>query len=107
MLSGDGDAVDEPDFQLVRYQSADVTPANRGRYIDRALDDLYERQRLLPDAERYQAVRAFETRMMEQAYIVPVLWWHRIIALSPKVRNWWMSPSHLINQDLEAVWLAR
>jgi peptide/nickel transport system substrate-binding protein len=106
MLSGDGDAVDEPDFQLVRYQSADVTPANRGRYIDRTLDEMYERQRLLPDAERYQAVRAFETRMMEQAYIVPVLWWHRIVALSPKVRNWWMSPSHLINQDLETVWLA-
>jgi peptide/nickel transport system substrate-binding protein len=107
MLSGDGDAVDEPDFQLVRYQSADVTPANRGRYVDRTLDTLYERQRLLPDEARYQAVRDFETRMMQQAYIVPMLWWHRIVALSPRVRNWHMSPSHLINQDLEAVWLAR
>ena len=107
MLSGDGDAVDEPDFQLVRYQSADITPANRGRYIDRTLDELYDRQRLLTGADRAQLVRQFEGRMMEQAYIVPVLWWHRIVALSPRVRGWHMGPSHLINQDFEAVWLAK
>jgi peptide/nickel transport system substrate-binding protein len=107
MLAGEGDAIDEPDFQLVRYQSADVTPANRGRYVDRTLDQLYDRQRLLPDAERYQVVRQFEARMLEQAYIVPLLWWHRMVALSPKVKGWYMAPSHLINQDLEQVWLAR
>jgi peptide/nickel transport system substrate-binding protein len=107
MLAGEGDAVDEPDFQLIRYISADIAPANRARYIDRTLDQLYDRQRLLPEDERYQAVRQFEARMLDEAYIVPLLWWHRIVALSPKVKGWHMGPSHLISQDLETVWLER
>jgi peptide/nickel transport system substrate-binding protein len=107
MLTGEGDAVDEPDFQLVRWLSADISPANRARYVDRTLDSLYARQKLLPDAERTLAVRAFERRMMEEAYAVPLLWWQRIVAVTPRVQGWSMSPSHLINQDLERVWLAR
>jgi peptide/nickel transport system substrate-binding protein len=108
MLTGEGDAIDEPDYQLVRYLSSDVAPANRARYIDRTLDELYQQQRVSIDpAERYKLLRAFETRAMDQAYIVPLLWWHRIVALSPKVKGWYMAPSHLINQDLESVWLEK
>jgi peptide/nickel transport system substrate-binding protein len=107
MLAGEGDAVDEPDFQLIRYISADIAPANRARYIDRELDGLYDRQRVLPDDQRYRVVRQFEQRMLEQSYIVPVLWWHRIVAMSPRIRGWHMGPSHLISQDLETVWLER
>lgn len=107
MLSGEGDAIDEPDYQLVRYLSADVAPANRARYVDRTLDGLYEQQRLSADpAERYRLVREFEARELDQSYIVPLLWWHRIVALTPRVKGWYMSPSQLINQDLETVWLA-
>jgi peptide/nickel transport system substrate-binding protein len=44
--------------------------------------------------------------MMTDAYIVPLLWWNRIVVMSAKIRGWGMSPSHLIGQDLETVWLA-
>jgi peptide/nickel transport system substrate-binding protein len=37
---------------------------------------------------------------------VPLLWWQRIVVMSAKVKGWEMSPSHLIGQDLEKVWLA-
>ena len=47
----------------------------------------------------------FEMRMLTEAYNVPLLWWQRIVVMSAKVKGWEMSPSHLIGQDLEKVWL--
>jgi len=43
--------------------------------------------------------------MLAEAYIVPLLWWNRIVVMSAKIHGWHMSPSHLIGQDLETVWL--
>ncbi len=42
---------------------------------------------------------------MEQAYVVPLLWWHRIIITSPRLHSWTISPCHMIYQDLATVWL--
>jgi peptide/nickel transport system substrate-binding protein len=101
-----GDAIDEPDYQLPRYLSADIS-ANRGRYIDREIDRLFGQQHEAADPEeRYRVLRGFESRMMTEAYIVPLLWWNRVVVMSAKIRGWGMSPSHLIGQDLETVWLA-
>ena len=47
----------------------------------------------------------FETRMLTEAYTVPLLWWQRIIVMSSRIQGWGMTPSHLIGQDLESVWL--
>jgi peptide/nickel transport system substrate-binding protein len=105
-LDFQGDSVDEPDYQLARYLSVDLS-SNRGRYIDREIDGLYEKQRSAPDAaSRLLALRGFETRMLTEAYVVPLLWWDRIVVMSTRVHGWHMSPSHLIGQDLEGVWLA-
>jgi peptide/nickel transport system substrate-binding protein len=43
--------------------------------------------------------------MMIEAYNVPLLWWQRIVVMSAKVKGWHTSPSHLIGQNLEKVWL--
>jgi peptide/nickel transport system substrate-binding protein len=43
--------------------------------------------------------------MLTEAYTVPLLWWQRIIVMRSNVRGWGMTPSHLIGQDLETVWL--
>jgi peptide/nickel transport system substrate-binding protein len=45
--------------------------------------------------------------MLTEAYIVPLLWWNRIVVMSAKIHGWSMSPSHLIGQDLETVWLEK
>ena len=80
--------------------------SNRGRYTDRAIDELFERQKDETDPKmRYMAVRAFEWRMLEEAYTVPLLWWQRIVVMRSNVKGWGMTPSHLIGQDLETVWL--
>jgi peptide/nickel transport system substrate-binding protein len=104
-LDFQGDSVDEPTYQLARHLSVDLS-ANRGRYTDRAIDELFERQKDETDPKmRYMAVRAFEWRMLDEAYTVPLLWWQRIVVMRANIKGWGMTPSHLIGQDLETVWL--
>jgi hypothetical protein len=47
----------------------------------------------------------YETRMLSEAYIVPLLSWRRIVVMSARIHGWGMTPSHLIGQDLETLWL--
>jgi peptide/nickel transport system substrate-binding protein len=104
-LDFQGDSVDEPTYQLARHLSVDLSQ-NRGRYTDRAIDELFNGQKDETDPQlRYWAVRAFEHRMLDEAYTVPLLWWQRIVVTRSNVRGWYMTPSHLIGQDLETVWL--
>ena len=100
--------MDEPSLVLSKYISFDRSPENRSRAIDRELDSLYDRQqRATSDAERGQLIRAFERRVLEMDYQVPLLWWHRIVPTHRVVRGWQMSPSHNLGQDLAEVWLAQ
>ena len=99
-----GDA--EPTYQFTRYLSVDLS-SNQGKYIDRGVDRLFELQKDATDpAERRRALREFETRMLTEAYNVPLQWWQRIVVMSSRIKGWEMSPSHLIGQDLEKVSLA-
>jgi len=100
------DFMDEPNLQLQKYISGDKSSINYARYNDRVLDDLFEKQvRAETTAERVKYLRAFEKRVMDQSYIVPTIWWHRIIVTWKWLKGWHMSPSHYLNQDLTDVWL--
>jgi len=104
-LDFQGDSVDEPTYQLARHLSVDIS-SNRGKYTDRELDKMFDRQKDATDPrERYRLVRDFEARMLTEAYTVPLLWWQRIIVMRANIKGWGMTPSHLIGQDLETVWL--
>ena len=103
-LDFQGDAIDEPTYQLTRYLSVDLS-SNRARYVDRDIDQLFERQKNVDPQERYRLLRQFETRMLSEACIVPLLWWQRIVVMSARIHGWGMTPSHLIGQDLETLWL--
>jgi peptide/nickel transport system substrate-binding protein len=46
-----------------------------------------------------------EAIAMEDAYNIPTIWWHRIIVHHDKLKNWHITPSHYLNQDLSEVWL--
>ena len=100
--------VDEPDSQLLLYVSTDRSPVNLAHYVDREMDALYDRQkRAESDVEQLSAIRAFEARLLDNAYAGPVVWWQRIVAHSPALRGWKLLPSHYVNQDLAGVWLAQ
>jgi peptide/nickel transport system substrate-binding protein len=97
----------DPTLNLIKYLSFDRSPVSSARFTDRTLDDLYDRQARTADAaERRLLVRQFERRALEQSYAVPLLWMRRMVVLNDRVRNWTMSPSHFIYQDLSEVWLA-
>ena len=100
------DFMDEPNLQLIKYISADKSSINYGRYQDRKLDELYEKQSAASDVnERKKLIRQFEQHALEQAYTIPTVWWHRIIVNWKQMKGWDMTPSHYLNQDLADVWL--
>jgi peptide/nickel transport system substrate-binding protein len=98
----------EPDLDLYKFQSREISQANYGRYTDPVLDDLYQRQSRATDPEeRKRLIRAFERRLLdEEAHYLATLQWHRIIPHSARVRGWTITPSHYLNQQLDGVWLA-
>ncbi len=97
----------EPDLDLYKFQSGSVSDANYGRYTDPVLDDLFQKQSRATDkAARIRFVRAFEKRLVdEEAHYLTTLQWHRIIAHLRQFRGWYVTPSHYVNQQLDAVWL--
>jgi peptide/nickel transport system substrate-binding protein len=101
-------SIEEPDFELAKFVSADRSPINYGRYRDPVLDELYTAQSRATDPEaRRKLIAQFERRVLdEQAHYVPTLWWHRIVPHAASVRGWKILPSHYLNQDLRDVWLA-
>jgi len=98
----------EPDLDLYKFQSTEKSPANYSRYIDKVLDDLFIKQGRASDIEeRKRYVREFEKRLLdEEVHYLYTLQWNRIIPHSSKVRNWTITPSHYLNDQLDAVWLA-
>jgi peptide/nickel transport system substrate-binding protein len=97
----------EPDLDLYKFISTDKNPANYGRYTDRALDSLYDRQaKATSPEERKQLIREFEKRLLdEEVHYLLTLQWHRIVPHSVKVKGWQITPSHYLNNQLDTVWL--
>ena len=98
----------EPDVDIVKFQSSNLSDNNFGRYKDPVLDDLFVRQAQAIDAdERKRYLRAFEKRLLdEEVHYIYTLQWHRIIPHSAKVRGWTITPAHFLNNQLDTVWLA-
>ncbi|MBI3710254.1 MAG: ABC transporter substrate-binding protein [Proteobacteria bacterium] len=106
-LDGTCTDIEEPNIQMRLYISADRSPINVSHAIDRDIDSLFDRQKQAPsEAQRAALIRQFERLVIERGYVVPVVWWHRIVAHAAQVRGWKISPSHYLNQDLAGVWLA-
>ena len=97
----------DPDLDLYKFLSVDKNPSNYSRYVDRTLDELYEKQsRATNPEERKQSIRQFEKRLLDdEAHYLMTLQWHRIIPHSSKVKGWMITPSHYLNQQLDTVWL--
>jgi peptide/nickel transport system substrate-binding protein len=101
------DFMDEPNLQLLKYMSADKSPINYGRYQDRKMDELYDKQKRAADPKQRAAIlREIDKHVLDVAYTVPTIWWHRIIAHHAQLKGWEITPSHYLNQDLADVWLA-
>jgi len=108
IVDSSNEFIDEPSIQLARFISHDRAPLNISRYVDRTLDDLFERQaRATDQAERVRPIREFETRMLTEAYTVPLFWGQRIIPIASELRGFTITPSYYLGQDLADLWLRR
>jgi peptide/nickel transport system substrate-binding protein len=98
----------EPSFDLARFQSPGLSDDNMGRYTDKVLDDLYVKQARATDVEeRRRYVREYEKRLLsDEAHVIYTLAYYHIVAHNAKVKGWTLMPSHLVNQQLDTVWLA-
>ena len=98
----------EPNLDLFKFQSTDVSDVNYSRYTDRVLDDLYQKQgRAIDHAERRKHIREFERRLLDdEVHYLYTFQWHRVIPHNAKVRGWTITPSHFLNNQLDTVWLA-
>ncbi len=98
----------EPDLDLYKFQSKEISQANYGGYTDKTLDELYLKQsRSIDPEERKRLIRELEKRMLDdEAHYLTTLQWHRIIVHNARVRGWTVTPSHYLNQQLDTVWLA-
>lgn len=99
----------DPDVQLNKFLSADVSAANYGAYKDRQLDLWYFQQSRVRDPNaRLKIVRQFEKRVLsDQAYAIYVLWWHRIIPHWRTLQGYKMGPAHHLDVDIQDLWLSQ
>ena len=107
MVDAEAPYNDDPSTIMAKYISADRSPISRSRIIDRDLDRLFDLQREAVDPARRRAlIREFEERMFDLSFSFPILWWQRILVMNRRVRNYTMSPSHMVYQSLADIWLA-
>ena len=100
-----GGWVDDPDQLLAPHTPG--SPQNWSRFSNPGLEDLYARQaRTLDPAERRKLVIEHQKIVLENAYILPGLWWTRNVVHWAKVKNYVAPPSHFTNQKLQDVWLS-
>jgi len=98
----------EPDLDIYKFQSKEISPANYSRYTDKVLDELYQKQTHAQDPEeRKKYVRDFEKRLLDdEVHYIYTLQWHRIIPHSAKLKGWTITPSHYLNNQLDTVFLS-
>ena len=96
----------EPDMDLHWFLT--TSPVNFSRHKDTVMDELYAKQSRATDPEeRRRYLRAFEKRLYdEEVHFIHTFVWNRIVPHSSRLHGWTISPSHFLNQQLDAVWLS-
>ncbi len=104
------DYFDEPDLQLAKFRSASGLGKNLNlsHYDDPKLDGMIDAQAQETDPEkRKQLVWEIERYAMgEKAWMVPVIWWYRIIPHLSIVRGYRIGSNHYTTMDMANIWLA-
>ncbi len=98
--------VDDPSAQFAYYLTNAKSSISYSRHTNARVDELWDQQsRSLDPVKRKEIVHDLERLLLNEAYVLPINWWERIIVLNKKVKGWNMSSSHFSGQDLIGVWL--
>jgi len=94
-------------YGVVHWLTRGLFVGEQHVYLSPQIDDLFSRQaRTLDAAERKKLIHQIETRVLENAYFMPGLWWTRNLVHWTKVKNYVAPPNHYTNQKLQDVWLS-
>jgi len=96
----------DPTLMHFKYISADRTASNYSKYTDRELDKLFDAQKGQTDmAKRKAIVHEFEKKALSNAWVLPVTYTDRVIALNSKVKGYKIAFSHILNNTWRGVYL--
>jgi peptide/nickel transport system substrate-binding protein len=107
VLEAPGHGMVNPLLDVQKALPATVDSENYGNYDDPQEIDLYDKMLRETDPARQRALmRQFEKLVLDdQAHMIWVLWWHRIVPYRSYVKGFKIAPTHFINQDLATIWL--
>jgi peptide/nickel transport system substrate-binding protein len=107
VLEAPGHGMVNPLLDIQKALPATVDSENYGNYDDPQEVDLYEKMLRETDPARQRVMmRQFEKLVLDdQAHMIWVLWWHRVVPYRSYVKGFKISPTHFINQDLAQIWL--
>mgnify|MGYP003626398831 CR=1 FL=1 len=98
--------IPDPTQMLRTFTSADINPENYSGYINRRLDELYDKQRAeFDDAKRKAMVNEMERIVLDESWRFPVAFANRVVPLNSKVMGYKLAFSHTMNNDFRGVWL--
>lgn len=100
------ESVVNPTLDLSTFLSWDRSDKNNANNEDRVFDAIYDKQVRETDFKKQkELIWQMEKRMNERTWWGILFWWQRTIPHSSVVRDWKITPSHYLNQQLEVVWL--
>jgi peptide/nickel transport system substrate-binding protein len=109
VLEAPGHGMVNPLLDIQKALPASVDSENYGGYDDPQEVDLYDKMLRETDPEQQrELMRQFEKYVLDdQAHMLWVLWWHRIVPYRSYVKGFKIAPTHFINQDLARIWLEK
>jgi peptide/nickel transport system substrate-binding protein len=107
VLEAPGHGMVNPLLDIQKALPATVDSENYGNYDDPQEVELYDKMlRETDPAVQRVLMRQFEKLVLDdQAHMIWVLWWHRIVPYRSYVKGFKIAPTHFINQDLATIWL--
>jgi peptide/nickel transport system substrate-binding protein len=109
VLEAPGHGMVNPLLDVQKALPVTVDSENYGNYDDPQEVEIYDKMLRETDPARQRALmRQFEKLVLDdQAHMIWVLWWHRIVPYRSYVKGFKIAPTHFINQDLATIWLDR
>jgi len=96
----------DPTLMHFKYISADRTASNYSKNTDRGLDKIFDAQKGEVDKNKRKAlVHDFEKTALENAWVLPITYTDRVIALNSKVKGYVIANSHILNNTWRGVYL--
>ena len=107
VLEAPGHGMVNPLLDVQKALPVSVDSENYGGYDDPQEVELYDKMLRETDPERQrELMRQFEKHVLDdQAHMLWVLWWHRLVPYRSYVKGFKIAPTHFINQDLARIWL--